>query len=227
MVYAYLIPDWFFPVDFTFSVLNALITLAVAVTALKVYNLTNELSIKRFGLGFGMISLAYIIWAADLFLLLNNIQGGMRILILDNTSTFSFFSYYMYILFFVSGIVTLAYSTFRINKDGIYYLLLGLSLLVVASSFYKFITLGILTFFILSYISYHYFATWSENRKNNTFYLFIAFALLSLSGVHYIWGMQSFYGFVICHTAEFIAYILMFKALISSFKHYGKEKKSP
>lgn len=225
MVYAYLIPDWFFPVDLTFTILNALITLAVAVTALKVYKLTNELSIKRFGLGFGMISIAYIIWAADLFILLNSIQGGLKGLVLDHGATFGFFSYYMYILFFVAGIVTLVYSTFKVNRDGIYYVLLGLSLLVVASSIYKFITLGILMFFLLSYISYHYLVIWTDNRKRNTLYLCISFALLSLTGLHYVLEVKSFYGSVICHTIEFLAYLIMFKTLASTFTYYGKEKK--
>lgn|SRR3989344_60919 len=224
MLYAYLIPNWFFPVDFTFSVLNALITLAVAITALMVYRASDELAVKRFGLGFGMIAIAYIIWAADLFLLLNSIQDGIRVIILDRAQSLGFFSYYLYIIFFVCGIVTLAYSTFKINKDGVYYLLLGTSLLVVASSLYKFITLGILNFFILSYISYHYFTRWIENKNRNTLYLCISFALLSLSGLHYVFGASSFYSFVICHTIEFLAYALMFKALISSLKYYGNNK---
>lgn len=225
MVYAYLIPSWFFPVDFTFSVLNALITLAIAVSALMVYKITNDLAVKRFGLGFGMISLAYIVWAFDLFVLLTNVQDGLRVIILDRVHALGVFSYYTYIIFFVAGIVTLAYSTFKINKDGLYYLLLGVSLLVVASSVYKLVTLGILNFFILSYISYHYFAVWNENRKTNTLLLCFAFALLSLSGAHYASGASSFNFYIICHTIGFIAYVLMFRALISSLKYYGKEKK--
>ncbi|MEK6926967.1 MAG: hypothetical protein AABX11_00895 [Nanoarchaeota archaeon] len=225
MVNIYLIPEWFFGLDLGMEFLTAIITIAIAISAIKIYKMTGDAPIKRFGLGFLMIGISFTIWAfAELFLI-KSLDNGFRGIILERLQDFQILGIYAHIIFFIAGLVTLTYATFKINKDGVYYLLLGLSLLVMAVSLNKMITMNILSVFLLSFIAYHYFTEWRANRNKNTCKIFVAFLLLVFSNLSLIFSDYSMYTYVISHSLEVIAYLIMLQTLICTLKHNGKKEK--
>lgn len=224
MANIYLIPNWFYGFDIGMEVLTAVITIAIAVSALYIYKMTKDLPIKRFGIGFLMIGVSFSIWALTELLLITQLDDGIKGIALDRLQDFQVFGVYAYIIFFVAGLVTIAYSTFKVNKEGVYYLMLGLSLLVMAVCLNKVVTMGILSVFIFSFITYHYFSEWRINQNKNTLKIGIAFGLLFLSDLSLVFSSYSMYTYVISHSLEVISYLIMLQTLLCTLKHGKKEK---
>ncbi len=124
----------------------------------------------------------------------------------------------LYMLLFIAGLVTFAYATLKLERGEIYYLLLGTSLLVVVSSSAKFITFRLLAVFLLTFVAYHYYCAWRENKNKRILYVFLATALLLLSSITFIFAPHYYQAYVIGHLLEFGAYLCMLFTLVKSLK---------
>src|SRR3989344_2734487 len=202
MNYSYLIPNWFFGFDIAMEILFAVITFITAVMAFKINSVTKERKIKLFGIAFLLISLSYIVLGGLNFWFVNLVSSGFRQVTIDNVQLIGVVSLYLYMVLFASGLITLAYINCDVKKGKIYYLLFGLGLLVIAASLHKLITFRILSVFLLSFISYHYFEEYLKNKNKKAFWSLIAFSLLFLSCVDFIFSPFYYQAYVIGHLLE-------------------------
>ncbi len=214
----YTIPNWFFGFDIAMELAFGIITLAIALKAYQVYALSKERTLQRFGSGFLFIAISYLVWAALNFFIVSQTSSGFRTLSLDHLARIGILGVYAHILFFIVGLVMLVYTTFKFEQGEIHYLLLGLSLLVVAASFDKLITFRILSVFLLSFITYHYGTEWYQHKNKKTRSVLYAFILLLLSNADFIFSSYSYKPYVIGHFLELGAYALLLFTLLRSAK---------
>lgn len=200
------------------EILFGLATLAIALVSFTFYRTYKEKQLKRFGLGFLFISLSYLIWASINLIIARNLENGFRIISFEGIPVIYVASTYVHMGLFIIGLVTLAYTTFKVEKGSMYYLLLALGLLVVASSFDKLVTFRILSVFLLIFISYNYFMEWTERRNKKTLTIFISFVLLLLSNLDFIFSEQYYMSYIIGHMFELCAYALMLISLVRTLK---------
>lgn len=202
----YLIPEWFFDFGVTMEVLFSLVTLAVAIAGIAIYRISKEKSIWRFSLGFLMISISYAIWATLNAHIASKLDTGGFMFSLANPPLGHVLGVYLYVLFFIAGLVTLAYTTLKMEKGEVFYLMLGLSLTAIVSSLSKFVTFRIVSLFLLTFIAYHYFIEWHENKNKKTCWILAAFIMLVISNAIFIFLTSSPIAYVLGHIFELAAY---------------------
>ncbi len=218
MIYSYLIPDWFFKFGVGMEILFGIVTISIALIAFSCYKTIKEKSLMRFGTGFLLIALSYLTWAIINIILVKETGTGYRILISEGVPIIYIASIYLHMILFTSGLITLAYTTFKVDKGEIYYLLLGLGLLVVVSSFNKLVTFRILSVFLLIFITYNYLIDWIKNKNKKTLIIFTSFALLLLSNIDLVFSQQFYLSYVISHILELCAYATMLIGLVKTLK---------
>jgi len=216
----YLVPSWFFGLDIGMELLFAVITILISVIAFKIYSMTQDRKVKLFGLAFLLIGLSYIVWAG-INLWFTQVMGDeIRELSIQSITTIGLLGFYSYIVLYISGLINLVSTTCESYKGRAYYLLFGLSLLVVVSSLNKLITFRIVSAFLLFFVAYHYFdeCIMNKNKNRKANYIMLAVSLLLISNIVFIFDYYSYYSYVVGHLIELFAYLLMLISLIKSVK---------
>ena len=218
MNYAYVIPQWFFGFDIGMEILFAIITCLVAVFAFKINKVTKERKIWLLGVAFLLMGLSYIFLGVINYWFAQIASEQFREVSIGEIQTVGIVGVYLYMILFTSGLVTLGYLTAGMKKGKTYYLLFGLSLLVIASSFYKLITFRILAVFLLSFIAYQYFDDYLKNKNKKEFWILLSFTILFLSSVCFIFSPVYYPAYIVGHLFELLAYIIMLVVLIKTVK---------
>jgi uncharacterized protein involved in response to NO len=182
----YLIPNWFFGFDIGMEMLFAVVTILVSIIAFRIYSMTEDRKVKLFGLAFLFIGLSYIAWAGINLWFTQLIGDETRELSIESIATIGVIGLYSYIILFISGLINLVSTTCESYKGRAYYLLFGLSLLVIVSSINKLITFRIVSAFLLFFVAYHYFEEYLKNKNKKTLYVMLAITLLFISNVTFI-----------------------------------------
>ncbi len=220
MVYYYVIPKWFFSLDIGLKILFASITFLVSFFSYKVYKISEHREAKLFSLSFLLISLSYFSWSLLNFLILPSYKTAEEItrLIIERNTYLLLLGVFTHMALFLSGLITIVYTQFKIKNGKVYYMMLGLALLVLASSFNKVMTFHILSAFLLTFIIYNYIEEYSKRNNKKTLFVLIAFIFLFLSSIDFIFSLSYYQAYVIGHLFELIAYILILLSLISSIR---------
>lgn len=221
----YQVPAWFFGFDIGMEILYACIAALITYQAYRVYRISAEQSIKHLAIGFGFISVSYIIWAgvnSFIFATIGNAVEGICIGCLREVGQGGL---YLYTGLFIAGLVSLVYATLHIKKPGVYYLLLGLSLTIITISIQKFATSRVVALFFLTYIAHHYWGCYTANKNPCTKTLLIGFIFLLVSSIDFMFSPRFYQAYVIGHLFELAAYGTFWYALIQT-KKYGKQKKN-
>jgi hypothetical protein len=218
----FLLPKWFLTYGLVFELVFALITLAVAIYAFKVYRLTCERKVKNLSLGFLSIFVSYGIW----FLL--NFIAFYQLSIVDLNRIISLinFAAYAHIFFLINGLVLISYATYL--KDN---LMAALSILLVAIvSFFLasekallfYLISALLSIFIASYYSYIY----RKKKKQGILIMIISFFLLSLGTLKL--ALSTFHTIypVFGHITLLIAFLLILANLLGVLKNGKKKNKA-
>lgn len=218
MHYTYIIPNWFFGFDIAMEVLFCIITLMVAAVALKINYLTKDRKTKLFGISFLLIAISYIIWAGINIWFVNLSPEGIRALSIQSLAMIGVLSLYAYMILFTGGLATLAYLTSDKKSGKIYYLIFGLSLLVIFASLDKLISFRILSLFLISVIAFHYFEDYFAFKNKKSSLILIAFLLLFFSSLVFIFSDIYYQAYVVGHILELVSYALVLITLIKSVK---------
>ncbi|MEK6856203.1 MAG: hypothetical protein AABX66_03540 [Nanoarchaeota archaeon] len=213
----YIIPEWFFDFSVVMEILFSLVTLAVAVSGMAVYKIIKDKKIWRFSLGFLMISISYAAWAALNTHIASTLDKGILMISLTNPPLMHVLAVYTYIIFFIAGLVTLVYTTLKVERGELLYLLLGLALTAVVSSVSMLVTFRIVALFLLTYLVYYYFNEWYTAKNKRTCWTLAAFILLVLSNLFFIFT-DSTSTFVLGHIIELGAYLILLVSLLRTLR---------
>lgn len=218
MHYSYLIPNWFFGFDVGMEILFAIITLLVAIFSFKVYNVTSERRIKLFGAAFVFISLSYVVWAGVNLWIVNEVSEGFREISLISPSPIDFVSLLLHVVLYTIGLVILTYAVSDFKYGKTFYLICGLSFLVLILGEYLLISFRILSVFLLAFITYYYLKNYLENRKASPLIILIAFILLVISNIEFVFSLFYYQSYIFGHILELSAYLLILFNLLRSVK---------
>ncbi|MBI3334551.1 hypothetical protein HYZ97_03630 [Candidatus Pacearchaeota archaeon] len=215
----YLVPSWFFGIDSTIEALFSLITLAIAIAAFKIYALTKEQTIRRFGVGFLFIALSYVFWAGMNAVTVPGLKEQFPTVSIYQLSAASVLGFYAYMLLFITGLVLLAHTTFNTQRGAIFYLMLGPSLMVLLVSVNQIVTMRLLAIFLLSFIAFHYLTEYYRKSNRKTLLVFIGFVLLIISNIGFAFSPADSWAYVLGHIIEIGAYSLFLATLVRTLRY--------
>jgi len=225
MVNIHSIPAWFFGYDILLEIAFALISLTVALYAFKMYKLSDQESSKLFGFAFLFISISYFIQSFLNFAILSKLNENICTLMkVQSVDSFNVIGIYVHMIFFIIGLVTLAYMTFNLKNKKLYSILLILAILPILFSVNQLYVFYMISSLLLAYILIHYTSNYLGNRQTKTMMVLIAFLFLLFSNLHFIFSVNHSLYYVIGHFLELIAYSLILLNLILVFKNVKKKK---
>ncbi len=224
MANLYIIPASFFgyqsfSYDAILELAFAIITLIVAIYAFKVYKLSQEKQSKLFGIAFLFISASYFIWSIINFGILEKFENSIPNYVnISNINALITIGVYIHILLFITGLVTLAYMTFKIKSPKIYSLLLILTLISLSFSSNVIFLFYLLSSLLLIYIVLHYLINYINHKQARTLLVLIAFIFILFSTIHFIFSVNHALYYIIGHFVELVAYFLILINLILVIK---------
>lgn len=221
----YVVPAWFFATSIVLELIFAAVTLAVAYYSFKVYSLSGQRESKLFGVAFLIMAISFIIRSVLNIFVTNSINGDdMRTLTVGSIMVINNFSVYAYIFLMTISLMTLAYTTFKVNSSKIYSLLAITSILILVFAEIKAAAFYIMSILFLAYVVIHYYREYMDNRTKKKLQVLSAFVLLLISNVVFIKAGQNYLYFVTGHLLELASALLVLLSLASVIK-YGQKKK--
>lgn len=229
MAQIYVVPNWFFGLSIGFEVFFALTTLLVAYYAIKLYRVSGERSLRRFGIGFILISLSYSLWAVMNALISKEMFEGMRELefSLNNIWLFSNIAVYLHAIFYVSGLVLIAYTTLKIESRKTLALLELICLAsILACMKNDYFIVYLLSAVLALFIYFNYLEDYRRNKNKTTAAIMAAFVLLFAANIDFMLAANNYIHYIIRHILELGAYFIILASLIKIIKHGEKKKQA-
>ncbi|MDP2926408.1 MAG: hypothetical protein Q8N99_08575 [Nanoarchaeota archaeon] len=216
-------PQWFFGYDIIFELAFAIISLLVCFISYKIYKLTEENSLKLFGISFLFISISYFIQSFFNFAIYSELSKNVvSLLSLSDINFFNLLGVYTNIIFFSLGLITLVYMTLKIKSPKTYSLLVIIPIFLLFMGCNKLYLYYALTSILLIYIAIYYFSNYINKRNLKSLLVFIAFDFLLFGQIHFIFSINHVLYYILGHFLELIAYLLILINLILIHKN-GKK----
>jgi hypothetical protein len=220
----YYSPFWFLGYDILLECLFALVTFAVAMYSFRIYKISSQKELKFFGVSFFLISLSYFLWA-----ILNGFAvsklAAQRCCFLDFNSIGRLLTIgaYAHIVFFLAGLVTLTYTSFKTKNYKIFMLLSSLVLLIAFLVEEKYLILYLLSAVLFFFIAYNYLEEYQIKKNKKVLLILIAFVFLFFGRLGFVFSLAHQTSYVFGHLLELLAYTLILISLILVIKHRPKK----
>lgn len=212
---AYMSPKWFYGYDIGLELIFAIITIAVALFAYKIYKATNQNYAKYLSIAFFLIGISNIIQSIINFLIVSkfneNICNMMKI---QSITHFNTIAIYTHMLLFTLGLVFLIYMILKIERKSILLLLTTISILAMLLSENVLYTFYILSSSYLLIISGYFIRNYLKNKNTKTLLIAVAFLFLLVGSVHFLFSINHQLFYAIGYILEFVAYILILSNLV-------------
>lgn len=210
MAYLYLSPHWFLGYDVALELLFAVVSALVGILAFRVHKESGLASVRLFGAGFILIAASYFLHAFFNILIIREASENPYLAI--NFITYAYLKtlgFYAHILFMTLGLVMLAYMSFKTTKQQIFWLILLISLAGIVLGRDDLYTYYIITTLLAAAISIHFTVNYFKNKNKKTFLISLAFLLLFISKLHFIFSIQNNTLYALGHIIELVAYGLI------------------
>jgi hypothetical protein len=219
MANMFLSPEWFIGTAILLEIIFTIITFGVSIYAFYIYRLTNQRPAKFFAIAFLGFSASYAIQSVlNALLFFRPKEQLYEAISYATLVTFNSISIYTHMLFFLAGLITLAYVTFKISNKKLYTLLMATGLLPLlfikdsSSLFY------VLSSIFLIYISIHYFTNYIKHKQVKTLLVLIAFVFLLIGRIHFIFSVNHALFYAVGHFLELASYLLILISFLMVFK---------
>jgi len=209
--------SWFSGYDIWLEILFAVVTLAIAFYSLKIYRLCGQRESKLFGISFLLVSISYSLWAILNIFALSTFLSAQNYLNFENILKIGYLmglGIYAHIIFFLAGMVTLAYMTLRIKNAKVYWLLMALTLITALLIEEKYLVLYFISSILLFFISYGYFEDYQIHKNHKLLLSLFAFIFLFLGRFDFVFSSNKYIFYVVGHLFELVAYLLLLISLI-------------
>ncbi len=218
MAAIYIVPEWFFKLSLGLELIFSIVTLIVALYALKVYRIFEQREIKLLSISFFLISASYLMKAALNLFVLREVIEGVRILNYSNLNFLGILGFYSYIILFMTGLVTLTYITFKIKSWRVYSLILATNLIIIFFNNDKSFAFNLLSSILLFYVIINYSIEYKNKKNGKTLLVLLAFIALLFSGIGFIFAESYYANYVIGHILELASYLLILTSLILTMR---------
>jgi hypothetical protein len=199
MGYLFAIPTWFFGYDIALELTFAIIALAVGLYSYKVYNLSGRNQAKTFSIAFILIAASYLIQSVTNFLILSKLNENVcQVLKINSITTLNNIGFYAYMIFFITGLLTLTHTTLKTKEEKLYPLIFAVTLLSIVFSANNLNIFYLLASVLLAYMVWHYLKNYLKNRQAKTLLVLVAYRqklclCWSLLRFYYSEGSTSWY----------------------------------
>lgn len=225
MGYVFVSPNWFFTYSIILEIIFAVVTLIVSYYAFKVYKLTDKKPARLFSTAFVFICLSYVIQAMlNIIILWKLADQVVSMINLRDAALLNLFGLYAHALFFIIGLIILAYIQFKADDIKIAFLMTALVVTSIMFTWNKLMLFYMLATIILIFISFNYFLNYIRHRTPSTLLVLIAMIFLLFGALHYFFAVDHELYYVIGHILEFLAYSMILINLLLMLKH-GKKKR--
>ena len=218
MATIYIVPEWFFKLSLGLELVFSIVTLIVAIYALRVYRIFEQREVKLLSTSFFLISISYLMKAALNLFVLKEVREGVRILNYNSLNTIGILGFYSYVILFMTGLVTLTYITFKIKNWRVYSLILATNLIIIFFNNDKAFAFNLLSSILLFYVVIHYSIEYKNKKNSKTLLVLLAFIALFLSGLGFVFAENYYANYVIGHLLELASYLLMLTSLILTIR---------
>ncbi len=203
-------PNWFLGYDIIFELFFFIISLIIAIYALKVHRTTGQKLAKYFGYGFLLTAAAYLLQSVSNYLVYSNLNNNLcQIANLASVSTIDAIGTYSYILFMISGLVVLLFVSLKSDKQRTLWILLSTSIIAIILSKNPMYVFYLLSSIYLAFIAWHFVENYLKNKQTMTLTVAIAFILLWFGTFHFLISVDHELFYVIGHILGFFAYIMI------------------
>src|SRR3989344_2054983 len=224
-------PEWFLGSDVSIEIFSFVILILISILAFKNYKLSEKKSTLHLGLGFLLIALAELASIAAKFPIYYDfgvVQNiGSAVVNYDIVRTVDVF---YYICFFFSRFLTLLglYVLYKLPLEKIsgefflfFYFITLIS--IMSQSFYYIYNFTALI--IIIFIINKYYKIYLKEKAGNTKILVLAFAILGLAQVVFLFSKLAFI-YAVGQMIQLIAYIALLMLIIRIVQDGKKEKPS-
>ena len=164
-----------------------MIALTVSYFAFKIHRLTEQRQPWFFGTGFVLLAISYLIQLVitEAFLLQWNdfIEGE---LVNITALSLSVVGVYVYMSFFLAGLITIAYMTLNIKSARAYLLMLAMGLTGLVASESQLYLFFFLSTIILSFILFHYAIQLIKSRHLTNLLVLVAFLFFLAGAINFL-----------------------------------------
>ncbi len=210
MGYVFVSPNWFFTYSIILEIIFALITLIVSYYAFKVYKLTDKKSTKLFSTAFIFICLSYFLQAMlNIIILWKMADRVVSMINLRDAWLLNLFGLYAHALFFIIGLIILAYIQFKIDDIKIALLMVALVVASILFTSNKLMLFYMLSTIILVFIVSNYFLNYVRHKTPNTLLVLVGMIFLLFGVLHYFFAVDHEIYYVIGHVLQFLAYSMV------------------
>lgn len=213
------VPEWFFVYSLIFGLAFSIICFAVSLYSFKIYKLSGQRQSKHFGVAFLFFSLSYIIqFVLNLVIFSEVNERFLNIIEFQNIITINTLSIFAHMILFTFGLITLIYMILGVKNKWIYSGLMLASLLFLVFSANKINFFYVLSSLLLIILSIYYFQHFIKNKNSKSVLMVIAFFLLFVGHIHFIFLMNNEIEYALGSFLELSAYILILINLVRVLK---------
>jgi len=229
----YYVPPWFYGYDIALQFLFGMITLIVSFYAFKLYRISSQRELKLFSGAFFFISLSYLIWAVlNIFLidLESSVVGVVEFenfrLLTDSVFGLSTLGVYAHVFFFITGVLTLAYMNFKVDRPRIYIFLITLVLPVIFFSYNVRLMTYLIASILFAHLSLFYAKDYLSSKGGRTALVLLAFVFLFFASLTFMYSGREPISYATGHLLTFVAYILILVNFIKVLNHGQKKEQA-
>jgi hypothetical protein len=203
-------PDWFLGYDVIFELFFFLISLVIALYALKVYRNTNQKLAQYFGYGFLLTAAAYFIQSISNYMVYSKLNTQIcQIANLSSVSVVDAIGTYAYMLLMIFGLVVLLFVSLKSDKKRTLWILLSASVIAIMLSKNPMYTFYLLSSIYLAFIAWHFVENYLKNKQAITLTVALAFIFLWFGTFHFLISVDHATFYVIGHILGLFAYIMI------------------
>ncbi|MFA6269516.1 MAG: hypothetical protein WCW13_01780 [archaeon] len=210
MVLIHISPPWFFGYDIVFELIFAVVALALALFALRVSHLTSQRSAGLFGKGFLLISISYFFQSIFNFFMLAQIGDHLytpfdaaMLPIIQQIGA------YGHVLFMLTGLVVLLYTSFEIKNKRLFLAFLALAIVPLFIIDDLFGLFYVVSTVCLLFVAWYYVANYLKKKQSLNLVTALAFLLLLIGHAQYFLSINNPPLYVIGHAIELFGYLLI------------------
>ena len=209
-MYACISPPWFFKYDILFGFLFTLACFLIAGFSYNIYTKIKQKNVLCLSVGFLFMGFAYLSQALiNTYFFLNLGKGLCANFQLQHITFLSSLSLTLHLIFMLIGLSFLTYTTLKSREPKILYILLGASVISLLLSRDLFHTFFILSALYFALITWHFVDNYLKNRQPKTLLTALAFFVLTLGWIEFIFINYSPFFYVLGRLLELGAFLLI------------------
>jgi hypothetical protein len=205
---------WFATYELALVAIAVFVSFAVAIVAFQIHRLTEKREPKLFGVAFLLFGISYLIeLATNLSEYLHYKPDLINPDALCNNAI-HFFGIQFHLAFFVAGLVTIIYLTFKVTRRAAYWFLLALAMIAIFLGSDNLQYIYLIPVALLVYISGYYANNFVRNKQGPHLLVCIAFFMFLAGSISYIFEKVDLVWFIVGHVLELLAMLLILVNLL-------------